>query len=177
MPLRHRHEYAAAFPRGLLDSSCLPPPEFPTRTSERVRTASSPDPPGSSWRLIKGGVTRRFLAYSSPTRSPDPNHLAVLTRPGFVRAAPTLPGTTRGTAALSSAVLLRQDQRRRSLTSTRTSEVDPGRTVGVTAGGFPRAASRTRRARHRATGSPQAPWALDSPYAPAVHGAGMRAPR
>jgi hypothetical protein len=43
----------------------------------------------------QGDVTRRFLAYSSPSRSPDPNHLAVLARPGFVRAAPTLPGTTR----------------------------------------------------------------------------------
>ena len=43
----------------------------------------------------QGAVTRRFLAYSSPARSPDPGHLAVLARPGFVRAAPTLPGTTR----------------------------------------------------------------------------------
>jgi len=42
----------------------------------------------------QGDVTRRFLTYSSPSRSPDPNHLAVLARPGFVRAAPTLPGTT-----------------------------------------------------------------------------------
>src|SRR5262249_23530391 len=37
----------------------------------------------------------RFLAYSFPPRSPDPHHLAVLTRPGFVGAAPALPGTTR----------------------------------------------------------------------------------
>jgi hypothetical protein len=43
----------------------------------------------------QGGVTRRFLAYSSPSRLPDPHHLAVLARPGVVRAAPTLPGTTR----------------------------------------------------------------------------------
>jgi hypothetical protein len=43
----------------------------------------------------QGGVTRRFLAYSSPSRLPDPDHLAVLTHPGVVRAAPTLPGTTR----------------------------------------------------------------------------------
>ena len=43
----------------------------------------------------QGDVTRRFLAYSSPSRLPDPDHLAVLARPGFVRAAPTLPGTTR----------------------------------------------------------------------------------
>ena len=40
-------------------------------------------------------VKRRFLAYSFPPRSPDPPHLAVLARPGFVRAAPALPATTR----------------------------------------------------------------------------------
>ena len=38
---------------------------------------------------------RWFLAYSSPSRSPNPHHLAVLTRPGFDRAAPTRPGTSR----------------------------------------------------------------------------------
>jgi len=43
----------------------------------------------------QGDVTRRFLTYSSPSRLPDPDHLAVLARPGFVRAAPTLPDTTR----------------------------------------------------------------------------------
>src|SRR5215218_2447226 len=43
----------------------------------------------------KEALHHRFLAYSSPSRSPDPRHLTVLTRPGFVRAAPTLPGTPR----------------------------------------------------------------------------------
>jgi hypothetical protein len=45
----------------------------------------------------QGTVTHPFLAYSSPSRSPDPGHLAVLalSGSGFVRAAPTLPGTTR----------------------------------------------------------------------------------
>src|SRR5215472_7773357 len=43
----------------------------------------------------QGGVPHRFLAYSSSSRSPGPPHLAVLRRPGFVRAAPALPGTTR----------------------------------------------------------------------------------
>ena len=37
-------------------------------------------------------------------------------------------------------------------------EVGPGRPAGVSTGGFPRAASRTRRARFRATGAPQAPF-------------------
>src|SRR3954452_7713353 len=61
----------------------------------QVRAAPGPDPPDFEPVSHKGTVTRRFLAYSSPSRSPDPHHLAVLTRPGFVRAAPTLPGTTR----------------------------------------------------------------------------------
>ena len=51
-------------------------------------------------------------------RSPDPHHLAVLARPGFVRAAPTRSGISRSTAALSFTSLLRQGRRRRSLTST-----------------------------------------------------------
>ncbi len=59
--------------------------------------ARRPQPISTRFELVphQGGVTRRFLAYSSPSRSPDPNHLAVLARPGFVRAAPALPGTTR----------------------------------------------------------------------------------
>src|SRR5688572_6686455 len=43
----------------------------------------------------QGGVKRRFLAYSSPSCLPDPNHLAVLARPVVVGAAPTLTSTTR----------------------------------------------------------------------------------
>ena len=44
---------------------------------------------------FEGRTSRWFLAYSSPSRLPNPHHLAVLARPGFVRAAPTLPGTSR----------------------------------------------------------------------------------
>ena len=95
MPLRPRCEYAAVLPRSLPSSSCSPPQKFPAHTSRRVRAAPGPDPPGFEPVSHKGAVTRRFLAYSSPSRSPDPHHLAVLTRPGFVRAAPTLPSTTR----------------------------------------------------------------------------------
>ena len=59
--------------------------------------ARRPQPISTRFELVphQGGVTRRFLAYSSPSRSPNPNQLAVLARPGFVRAAPALPGTTR----------------------------------------------------------------------------------
>ena len=62
---------------------------------------------------VRAGVSverrkRRFLAYSSPSRSPDPHHLAVLARPGFVRAAPALPGITRIRLPSASTSLLRQ---------------------------------------------------------------------
>ena len=82
----------------------------------------------------QGAITRRFLAYSSPSRSPDPDHLAVLARPGFVRAAPTLPGTTRIRlpSAPPSLDTLRRDQRRRPLTSTRTSAPHGARTCSGT---------------------------------------------
>ncbi len=95
MPLRHRCGYAAVLPRSLPGSSCPPPQEFPARHegagARRSRPRSARFEPVSH----KGGVSHRFLAYSSPSRLPDPDHLAVLARPGFVRAAPALPGITR----------------------------------------------------------------------------------
>ena len=74
MPLRHRCEYAAAFPRSLPGSSCPPPREFPAPPhAQQVRAASSPDPPGSSWRRIKGvshaGSSRTPLHSASRTRT------------------------------------------------------------------------------------------------------------
>src|SRR6201999_1593283 len=69
-----------------------PAREFPAR--RRVRTAPGPYPPDLSRSTLEGRK-RRFLAYSFPSRSPGPHHLAVLAHPGFVRAAPALPGTTR----------------------------------------------------------------------------------
>jgi hypothetical protein len=69
----------------------MPAPEFPDAVA---RDECAPHP--AQIRQIRAGralrdVQRRFLAYSSPSRSPDPHHLAVLARPGLVRAAPTLP--------------------------------------------------------------------------------------
>ena len=90
---------AQEFPLDL--SGCAPPGPYPPDLS----------------RCKMKGRKRRFLAYSFPPRSPDPHHLAVLARPGFVRAASLPPGTTRVRAALSFTVLLRRDQRRRSFTS------------------------------------------------------------
>jgi hypothetical protein len=55
------------------------------------------------------GRKRRFLAYSFPSRSPNPRHLAVLTRPSFVGAACHPPRRHPGRAAPSSTPLLRQD--------------------------------------------------------------------
>src|SRR6266540_6970156 len=65
--------------------------EVPRPHARPVRAAPGPDPPGFEPVSHKGGVTHRFLAYSSPSRLPDPDHLAVLARPGFVRAAPPSP--------------------------------------------------------------------------------------
>ncbi len=94
MSQRHRHEYAADLPRGLPGSIGKPPRSSPPFTGSGAHRAPA------QIRQVRAGVNlkdvkRRFLAYSSPPRSPDPRHLAVLTRPGFVRAAPALPGTTR----------------------------------------------------------------------------------
>jgi hypothetical protein len=85
------------------------PQSFPAASlaAHAYRPGSSPPPPAAGARRFQprsarfelapdqGAVTHRFLSYSFPSRSPDPHHLAVLARPGFVRAAPALPGTTR----------------------------------------------------------------------------------
>ena len=94
-----------------------PAQELPTN-ARWVRTAPGPYPPDSS-RCTMKGRKRRFLAYSFPSRSPDPHHLAVLARPGFVRAASHPHRRHPDRAAPSSTVPLRQDQRRRSFTSVR----------------------------------------------------------
>ena len=91
MPLRVRRSLSSQPPWQLMPTtSGVPRPDI--RTGAR-----RPQPISTRFELVphQGGVTRRFLAYSSPSRSPNPNHLAVLARPGFVRAAPATPGTTR----------------------------------------------------------------------------------
>jgi hypothetical protein len=109
MPPRPRHGYPAALHRGLGARPEYIARRVPGRPSIRPgRTASSPDPPGSSWRALRRR-RRRFLAYSFPSRSPDPHHLAVLARPGIVGAASTLPGTSRLGLPPASTALLRQD--------------------------------------------------------------------
>jgi hypothetical protein len=70
------------------------PTKFPNATCWG-RATPGPDPPGSS----RSSVERLYNISSSRTPldpcSPGPRHLAVLTHPGFVGAAPTLPGTSR----------------------------------------------------------------------------------
>ena len=127
------------------------PSPWPPRGRESDPPGSSPPPsmrgggyapPPAQIRQVRAGAVferrkRRFLAYSFPSRSPDPHHLAVLTRPGFVRAARHPPRHLPGQAALSFAVLLRQDQRRRSLTSTRSTAPHGARFVNGSPTGKP----------------------------------------
>ena len=115
------HGYAAGFPHGLpvrlsYTSRKFPPPSGAGARCARPRSARFE--PVAQVKDIK----RRFLAYSFPPRSPNPPHLAVLRRPGFVRAAPALPATTRIRLPHSYSSLLRvgDGRSRRSLTSTRT---------------------------------------------------------
>jgi hypothetical protein len=74
-------------------------PDHP-RSSPPAQPADGCAPHPAQIRQVRAGerlrdVRRRFLAYSSPSRSPGLHHLAVPAHPGFVGAAPTLPGTTR----------------------------------------------------------------------------------
>ncbi len=78
--------------------SWIKPPESSPGADQLTRTGCAPHPahihqiPGRS--KLKGR-NHRFLSYSFSSRSPDPHHLVVLARPGFVRAAPIHPGTSR----------------------------------------------------------------------------------
>ena len=98
--------------------SSKPTQEFPTRNG-LGRTALGPYPPGSSRSSLEKRK-RRFLAYSFPSRSPDPHHLAVLARSDFVGAACHPLRHHPDRAAPSFTVLLRQERRKRSHTSSRT---------------------------------------------------------
>jgi hypothetical protein len=104
---QHRHEYAAGFPHGLPVRLSYTSRKFPPPSGGSARCARPISARFEPVAQVKD-VKRRFLAYSFPPRSPDPPHLAVLARPGFVRAAPTLPATMSDQAALSYSDLLRQ---------------------------------------------------------------------
>ena len=95
MSQRPRHGYAAGLPHGLPGPLKHTAPRVPAASvhggTHRARPVSARFEPVSQLKDVK----RRFLAYSFPPRSPDPHHLAVLARPGFVRAAPALPAAPR----------------------------------------------------------------------------------
>ena len=96
MSLRPRHGYAADLPHGLRERQGQTTREVPRHHHRGSGCAPLP----AQIRQIRAGeglrdVRRRFLAYSSPSRSPGLHHLTVLAHPGLVGAAPTLPGTTR----------------------------------------------------------------------------------
>jgi hypothetical protein len=81
----------------------------PPNTYRLARTAARP----TSTRLEPVSTLKRVqilvhLRYASRSRLPDPTHLAVLDRPGFVRAASRPPLHLQGQAALSFTGLLRQ---------------------------------------------------------------------
>lgn len=88
----------AAPPPGPIQNQPLPPAN---RRSDMKITIYS--------RSIRRLHTHRFLAYTSPSRSPDPHHLAVLTRPDFAGAACHPPRHLPDQAAPSFTALLRQD--------------------------------------------------------------------
>jgi hypothetical protein len=118
VPLRYRHEYAADFPRGLPASNGKPTQEFPTDIVDEC----APRPAqihqvraGVRWRDVK----RRFLAYSSPSCSPGPRHLAVLATSRLCQGCSHPPRHHPDQAALNSTPSLRRGRRRRSPTSAR----------------------------------------------------------
>ena len=119
MPLRHRCEYAAVLPRSLPGSSCPPPREFPTEPpagARRLQPRSTRFRAGAASRGCHTPVPRVLL--SVPLAGPEPSGSTGPSRRCQGCSHP--PRHHPDQAAPSSAVLLRQDQRRRSLTSTRT---------------------------------------------------------
>jgi len=133
------------------------PPRSSPPDRRRVRAAIQPIPTGFEPAGDSRGVKHRFLSYTFPSRQPNPNHPVAPARPGVVGAAHHSHRRLPDQAAPSFAMLPRQHSGEGPSPPLGCSEVDPGRPASVTAGGFPWAASRTRRAPQSAPGSPQAP--------------------
>ena len=107
MSRRPRHRYAADLPCDLPDLLTNTARKFPPQQHTAGRTAPGPHPPGSG----PVSKSRTYNAGSSRTsfrHFAGPAHLAVLARPGFVRAAPP-PRHHPDQAAPSYTALLRQD--------------------------------------------------------------------
>ena len=120
IPLRHRHGYAADLHRGLPTGEPTRPRSSPPIMTDGCAPQPSPYPPGLSWRSLKGRNEHWFLAYTFPSRLPDPHHLAVLGTSrrcrGCFPPSPASPGS--GCPQLHPPAATAR--RWRSLTSTRT---------------------------------------------------------
>ncbi len=68
---------------------------LPHARGQRVRAAYQPRSAGLELAAHQEAYRHRFLAYAFSSCSPGPTHPAVLSRPDFVEAAPTLPGDPR----------------------------------------------------------------------------------
>jgi len=87
IPRPPRHEYAAAFPRGLPTGLSIPAPESPATCTQRTRTAHRPRSTRFESARRLRDFTRWFLSYTFSSRLPGPRRLAVPTRPVVVRTA------------------------------------------------------------------------------------------
>ncbi len=101
LPLRHRHGYAVDLHRDPRPDLWHPPRSSPTPPHQKHVCAGlgahrlpAHIRPGWSWSAFQE-ASHRFLAYAISSRSPSPTHPAVLSRPDFVAAAPTIPGVLR----------------------------------------------------------------------------------
>jgi len=114
-----RHEYAAAFPRGLLTGLNIPAPESPAPCSQRTRTTHRPRSTRFESARRLRDFTRWFLSYTFSSRLPDPRRLAVPTRPVVVRTAPHPPRRLPDQAVLSFSQAAATAQRQGPSTPTR----------------------------------------------------------
>jgi hypothetical protein len=64
MPLRHRYEYAAVFPRSLPGSSCSPPREFPAHMLDGCA------PPPAQIHQISSRCRIKGLSHAGSSRTP-----------------------------------------------------------------------------------------------------------
>ena len=89
LPLRLRRAYAADLQHGLLEVMLHQAREVPPPDGWGCATPG-PDPSGSSRSSVEGLYSISSSRTPLDPCSSGPRHLAVLTHPGFVRAAPTL---------------------------------------------------------------------------------------
>ncbi len=119
MPLQHRHGYAADLHRGLPAGDIAPAKEFPAPPRAGARCNPAPIRQVRAGGSLEEAFSRWFLTYTFPSCLPDPDHLAVLARPGVVRAAFHPHPRPRDQAAPSFTGPLRRARRRCPFTTAR----------------------------------------------------------